>query len=41
MRKKMSRSKVVVYVMIGVVALLTLVAAAIYLPGFMQALHGG
>ncbi len=37
----MSKSKIVVYVMIGVVVLAALVAAAIYLPGFMQALHGG
>ncbi len=41
MKKKMGKSKVVVYMMIGLVALSTLVAAAVYLPGFMQALHGG
>ncbi len=41
MKKKMSKSKVFVYVLIGVAALATLVVAAIYLPGFIQALHGG
>ena len=41
MKKRMGKSKVVVYVMIGVVALSVLVATAIYLPGFMQVLHGG
>ena len=41
MKKRMGKSKVVVYVMIGVVALSVLVATAIYLPAFMQVLHGG
>ena len=40
MQKKMSKMKIIVYVMIGLVVLGALVAAAIYLPGLMQALHG-
>jgi hypothetical protein len=40
MEKKMSKSKVVVYVIIGVVTLAAIIAAALYLPGLMQALHG-
>ncbi len=41
MQKKMSKSKVVVYVVMGVMGLAAIIAAATYLPGLMQRLHGG
>ncbi len=41
MQKKMSKSKVVVYVVMGVMGLAAIIAAAIYLPDLMQRLHGG
>ena len=41
MEKKASKSKVVVYVVIGVIVLAAIIAGAAYLPGLMQRLHGG
>lgn len=41
MQKKISTSKIVVYTLIGVVVTSILIAAAVYLPGLMLALHGG
>lgn len=36
----MNKSRVFVYVLIGIVALTVVAAVAIYLPGLMQTLHG-
>jgi hypothetical protein len=36
----MNKSRIFVYVIIGVVALAVIAAAVIYLPGLMQTLHG-
>ncbi len=41
MQKKTSKSKVVVYVVIGALSLAAIIAAAVYLPDLMQRLHGG
>jgi len=41
MQKKMSKSKVVVYMVIGVMSLVAIIAAVTYLPELMQRLHGG
>jgi len=41
MQRKTSKSKVVVYAVIGVLSLAAIIAAAIYLPDLMQRLHGG
>ncbi len=41
MQKKMSKSKIVVYIVIGVMALAAIIAAAAYLPPILQRLHGG
>ncbi len=41
MQKKPSKSKIVVYALIGMVVAAMLIAAVIYLPGLLQALHGG
>ncbi len=40
MQTKMSRAKVVVYVLFSVLALAVFTAAVLYLPGLMQSLHG-
>ncbi len=40
MNKKMNKSKILVYVFIGIVLLAMITAAVIYLPPIMQSLHG-
>ena len=40
MKKKMSRTRIVVYVFVGVVLLALCAVAAIYLPSIMQSMHG-
>ena len=41
MKKRMNKSKTLVYVFIGIVLLAIITAAVIYLPTIMQAMHGG
>ncbi|VAW31079.1 hypothetical protein MNBD_CHLOROFLEXI01-1197 [hydrothermal vent metagenome] len=36
----MNKSKVFVYAILGIITLALVAAALIYLPGFIQALHG-
>lgn len=40
MKKKMSKSKTLVYVFIGIVLLVIITAAVMYLPTIMQSMHG-
>ncbi len=40
MKRKMNRSKILVYGFIGVVLLAIITAAVIYLPTIMQSMHG-
>lgn len=41
MEKKTSKSKVIIYVVIGVIVLAAIISGVTYLPGLMQRLHGG
>ncbi len=40
MQKKTSKTKIIVYAVIGVLALAAIAAAAIYLPDLFRSLHG-
>ncbi len=40
MKKKMSKSKILVYVFIGIVLLAIITAAVVYLPSILQSMHG-
>ncbi len=37
----MNKSRIIVYAIIGIIALTAVAAGVVYLPGLMQTIHGG